>query len=243
MYASSFLAGRGFHDGGKLRLIRQDDTGRFRRGHDHEAVSLRKPVARQRIDLGERDCGKEPPVEREFLPDRRQRFALEEVARVLVGPALRFAVGAFRHRALEAPHRRLLRAGELRGGESKACDPLQLGDERLEAACHAVVRDERLEHRLVPGPGGLEQPSIRRRAQERRICALGQFAKPVVEHAGKQLVDHQLAISADRSLIARGAQVAELHRRRRRFAVADNRVARGRMFGDVEHRPRTLRRW
>ena len=140
----------------ELRLIGQDDAGRFGRRHDDEAVPIGKPVAGERVDLAERDAGDEPAVEGELLPDRWQRFVLEEIARVFVRAARRLAVRALRHDALGAEHHRLLRAGELGRREAEACHALKLGDERVKTARHAVVGDERLEHRLVLRPRCLE---------------------------------------------------------------------------------------
>ena len=42
----------GLDDRRELRLIGQDDAGRFRRGHDHEPVLVGEPVAGERVDLG-----------------------------------------------------------------------------------------------------------------------------------------------------------------------------------------------
>src|SRR5207245_2350853 len=115
----------------------------------------------ERVDLVQRNTWDEPAMEREFLPDRWQRFTLEKISRVLGGAARGLTVRAFRHPTLVAEHHHLLRAGELGRGEAEPCDPLQLGHECVEAPCHAIVRDERLENRLVPRPRRGEQLTIR----------------------------------------------------------------------------------
>ena len=98
-------------------------------------------------------------MKRELLPDRRQRFPLQEVARVLVGAARRLAIRALRHGPFVTGHARPPRPIELAGRESESDDALQLGDEGVEAAAHAVVGDDRLQNGFVTGP---------RRRKERR---------------------------------------------------------------------------
>ncbi len=107
------LGGGRLDDRRQLRLIGQDDAGGIGRRDDDQPVLVGKPVAGEFVDLGERDAWHEAPVECQFLPDRRQRFVLEEIARVLVGAARRLAVGALGDAALEAEHHRLLRSRQL----------------------------------------------------------------------------------------------------------------------------------
>ena len=141
-------------------------------------------------------------MERQLLPDRRQRLTLQEIARVLVGAALGFAIGAFRDDALVGRHPVLLGARELGRGEAESRDPLQLGYQRLEAAGHAVIRYQCLEQRLIPGPRHREQTAIRRGAEEGRVLALAHLVESGAEHRGEELVHHDGAIPADRPLIA-----------------------------------------
>src|SRR5213594_2994691 len=89
-------------------------------------------------------------MEGELLPDRRQRLALKEVARVFVGAARRLAVGAFRDGALIAEHRRFLRSGEFGRRETEPRETLQLSDERGQTSRHPVIRYDRLEQCYVP---------------------------------------------------------------------------------------------
>ncbi len=162
-------------------------------------------------------------MERELLPNRRQGLILEVVPRVLVGAAFRFAVRAFRHHALVARHHRLLRPGELALGEAELCDSLQLRQQRIEAATDAVGRDERLEIGFVLRPCDREQSTLRSRPEEGRVLPLAKLVEPLAEHAPEQLVEHQLAIPADRSLVARRSKLAHFDRGRRCLLVGDDR--------------------
>ena len=180
-------------------------------------------------------------MERELLPDRRQRLSLEEVPGVLVGAAGRLAVRALGRGPLVAEHHRLLRAFELGGGEAEALDPLDLQQQRLEAAGDAIVRDERLDDRLVLGPRGLEQTAIGGSAQERRVRALTELVEPGAEHCREQLVHHQIAVAADRALVAGRTQVADLDGRGGGLLIGHDREAGAGLFRDVVGRPRPLR--
>jgi hypothetical protein len=173
---------------------------RPRCGHDDEPV----PVGNhsQRVKRDQRVAGT-PPVERELLPDRRQRLTLEEVPGVLVGAARRLAVGALGHHALVGEQPRLLRARELGRREAEPRHPLELGDQRVEAALDAVARDERLQDGLVVRPRRLEQRPGRAGLDERRVLSLAELVEPGAEHAAEQLVEHDVAIAADRALVAR----------------------------------------
>ena len=66
---------------------------------------------------------------------------------------------------------------------------LQFGHERVQTARHAVIRYERLQHRLVPCSRGWEQLAVGGSAHERRIRAPGELVEPGAEHVGEQLVD------------------------------------------------------
>jgi len=219
-------------------LIGQDDAGRFRRGHDDDPVPIGEPFFGERIDLCQGDARDETPVKRELLPDRRQRFSLEEIPRVLVGAALGLTVRAFRHDALVTEHHGLLRARELCRGEAEPRDPLELGHECVETARHAVVRDERLEGGFIPGARRLEQRTVRGSPDERRVLTLAKLVEPDAEHAAEQLVEHQGAVTADRSLVARRRKVGDFDGRHGRFLVGDDGIARGGMVRHVERRPR-----
>src|SRR5215831_10156389 len=99
-------------------------------------------------------------MERELLPDRRQRLALEKVARVFVGAARRLAVRTLRDGALIGEHHRLLRAGELGRREAEARETLQFGDECGQTARHPIVRYYRLQHCYVTCSRGWEELAL-----------------------------------------------------------------------------------
>ena len=162
---------RRFDDGSELRLGWQHPTRLFRRRHDDQPVPLGEPVVGQRVDFAQRDLGDEAPVKRELLPDRRQRFALEEVARVFVCAAGRLTIGALLDHAFGTGHVRLLRSVELGGGEAERRDALQFGHQGVEASRHAVVRDQRLQRRLVSRPWRRKEATAGGGPQERRLLA------------------------------------------------------------------------
>src|SRR4029078_1117839 len=88
---------RPVHRFSELRLGGKARPLCFRRGDDDETVVWRKPVARERVHFRERYRREKTPVERKLLPDRRQRFVFEEVARVFVGAAPARAARALLH--------------------------------------------------------------------------------------------------------------------------------------------------
>jgi hypothetical protein len=92
----------------------------------------------KRVDLVERDARDEPAMERELLPDGRQRFLFEEIPRVFIRSAGRLPVRTFRHHPLRAEHHGLLRARQLGCGESVSSHALKLGHQRIETAPDAV---------------------------------------------------------------------------------------------------------
>ncbi len=236
------LAQGGLDDCRQRRAIRQHDAGRVRGGDEHEAVLVGEPVRRERVDLRQRHLGQEATVKRQLLPDRRQRFAAEEVAGVLVGAALGFTVGTFGRHPLVPEHHGLLRARQLRGREAELRDAVEFSHEGVQPARDAVARDERLQGRLVLHAGHREQGAVRRRPQERRVRALAQLVEPAAEHRAEELIEHQAAIAADRALIARGPQVADLDDSRGRFLVGHEGVPRAAAFRHVVGRPRARRR-
>ena len=226
-------------DFGELCLVGQGHAGGFRRRHHDEPVALGKPVGGEGVDLGERDFRKEPPVERELLPDRRQRLSLEEVPRVLVGAARGLAVRALGDHALVGEHPRLLRARELGRREAEPRHPLELGHQRVETALDAVARDHRLQDGLVVRPRRLEQRPGRVGLDERGVLSLRELIEPEVEHAAEQLVEHDVAIPADRALVARRPKVGEGDDGGGGFLVRDDRVPRAGMLRHVERRSRS----
>ena len=139
-------------------------------------------------------------------------------------------------------HVRLLRPVELGGRKPEPSDAQEFGHQGIEASRHAVVRDERLNDRLVSGPWRRKERPIRGGLQERRLLALTELVEPRAEHVGEQLILHDLAIAADRALVARRPQIRDLDGSRGGFLVGHDRVARARMFRHVEYRPRPLRR-
>ena len=162
---------------------------------------------------------------------------LEEVARVFVGAARRLAVGTFRDGALIAEHHRLLRAGEFGRREAEPRETLQFCDECGQTARHSIIRYDRLQHCYVPCSRGREQLAVGGSAHERRIRAPGEFIEPGAEHVGKQLITHDLAVPADRPLVASGPQIADLHGRCGRLLVGHDRVAGAAVLGHVEGGP------
>ena len=76
-------------------------------------------------------------MERELLPDRRERFALEKIPRVFIRTARGLAVRALGHVALVVQHPRLLRAREFGRGEAEARNPLEFGDDGVKTAGEA----------------------------------------------------------------------------------------------------------
>ena len=183
-------------------------------------------------------------MKRELLPDRRQRFTLEEVARVFVGAARRFAIRALLDDALGAGHVCLFRAIELGGGEPEGHDAFELGHERIEATRDAVARHQRLQRSLrhassAPGTGrGRRRPAGTAAC---RLCESSSRRSPsICENNWSFMI---VAIAADRSLIAGRSQVAEAHDGVRALLIGDDGVARARMLGHVEHGTPPLRIW
>ena len=181
-------------------------------------------------------------MKRELLPDRRQRFALQEVAGVLVGAALGLTVRALSHAALVVQQPRLLGARELGGSEAELRDPLQLGHQGVETACHAAVGDQRQELGLVLGARRTEQRTLSAGSEKGRVLALRELVEPGVEHVTEQTVHHDVAISTDRILRPCRPQVADANRRRDGFLVGDDGVAGAGTLGHIEGRPRPHRR-
>jgi hypothetical protein len=62
------------------------------------------------------------------------------------------------------------------------------------------------------------------------------------EHGGEQLVEHDVAVAADRSLVARRPEVADCDGGRGRFLVGDDRVARAGMSGTSKRAAAARRR-
>ena len=238
--ASRFLRCR-CNDGSERLLIRQSDTGRVGRRHDDEPVLLRKPVGAEGVHFVERDPGKEPAVKRELLPDGGKRFAFEEVTRVLGRTARRFAIGALHHHAFGARHVCLLRAIELGRSKAESFDPLELGDERVEAVGDPVVRHQRLQCRLISRPRRREELTIGGGIEERRVRTLGQFRESCTDQRGEQLVCEDRPVAADRALVARRSKIRNLYGRRCRFLVRDDHVPRAGVLRHVERRSGTLR--
>ena len=181
-------------------------------------------------------------MKRELLPDRRQRFALKEIAGVLVGAALGLAVRALGHAALVVEQPRLLGARELGGGEAELRDPLQLDHQGVETARHAAVGDERLDLGFVLRARCSEQRPLSAGSEKRRVLALRQLVEPGVEHVTEQTVHHDVAIATDRILRSCRPQVGDADRRRNRFLVGDDGVAGAGTLGHIEGRPWTHRR-
>jgi hypothetical protein len=179
-------------------------------------------------------------MKRQLLPDGRQRFTLEKVARVFVGAARRLAVGALFGRALGRRQVGLFRAIQFGGGEAERRDALQLAHQRVEAPDDAVVRHQGLQRRFVARLRRRKQPAPGCGAQERRPVALGDLVETVAQHLREQLIFQNLAIAADRSLIARRPQIADAHRGVGGFLVGQDDVAGAGMLGHVENRPRPL---
>ena len=92
----------------------------------------------------------------------------------------------------------------------------------------------------VLGAGKRPRPAAARR--NGGLLALSELVEPIAEHLREQLILHDVAIAADRSLVARRPQVAEAHDGVRALLVGDDGVARAGMLGHVEDRPRPLRR-
>src|SRR4029078_1886248 len=89
----------GLYRRAERRVTRKCHADCFRRSDNHETVLFGKPLRAERVDLLERNRRKEAAMEGQLLPNRRERFVLKEVARVLVGAALRLAVGTLGHTA------------------------------------------------------------------------------------------------------------------------------------------------
>ena len=147
----------------------------------------------------------------QLLPDRRQRFTLEKVARVFVGAAGRLAIRALLRDALGTGQVGLLRAIELGGGEPERATRFS----SVTSASRPRVMPSfgtsacRIASSRVLGAGNRPRPAAA--LQERRLSALRELVEPIAEHLREQLILHDLAIAADRSLIARRPQVAEAH--------------------------------
>ena len=108
----------------------------------------------------------------ELLPDRRQRFVLEEIAACIRRRGSTTGGRGSRSRRARSRHDRLFRAVEFGGGEAELRDTLQLAHQRFEAARDAVVRDERLEAGFVARPRDREQRATGGRSQKRGSLAL-----------------------------------------------------------------------
>ena len=139
--------------------------------------------------------------------DRRQRFVFEEIPGVFFGAARPFTIGALRDDAFRPGHVHLLGAFEFARRKTEANDPLYLRDEGVEPPRNAFVRDKRLDDRQIAGSRCRKKRSIRGGLQERWILGLRKLVETRSEHGGKQLIPHDVAIAADRALIASRSKI------------------------------------
>ena len=158
----------GFDRGGQLRFGGRHPSRNIRRQRDHQPIRFRKPVRRQRVHFVQRDLRQEAAVKRQLLPDGWQGFTLEKVARVFVGAARRFAIGALLGAALGGRQVRLFRPVKFGGGEAECGDAFQLAHQRVESAGDAVVRHQGLQRRFVARLRRRKQAAAGGGAQERR---------------------------------------------------------------------------
>ena len=225
-------------DRGHARLGRQQRAIFFGRRDEDETIVIRHPVPGERVDLRERDLGREPLAQAVLVDDAGNRLVVNEVADVFVRERARVALLAFGHRAFQIQLRVQLLASDLGLREAEARDASDLGEERRQPALHAVGRHQRDERRHFGRAD--QQPAIRLRAQERRVRLTRDFTEARGEQRAEQPLDDRAAVVADGDEAARRHPHGNVDARARRLRIRDRRVdgARARPIGDGEDRAR-----